>query len=108
MTARTSAKPRAPIGSARSRAKRTRKAEGRASPTAASSKTGADTRVEPGRDEIGRKRAENVEAGRQHDAAHDHWIVAGVERVEDQPPDARPREDDLGEDCSGDHVADAD
>src|SRR5262245_33993281 len=102
--ATTSTRPNRPSESDSKR----RSAEARAGAGAISSKTGADTWIEPGNQQIGRERAEREErGGDQHGAARDREI-AGDHGIEHQLAGAGPREDDLGEDRAREQVADAD
>src|SRR5215213_6951074 len=91
----TSARPRRPRGSAKPRL--TTVHPGARPRVTALSEACTDTGVQPGDEEIGYKRRQHVEArGDQHGAAH-QGIVARVNSIIDELPDAGPCKHDLRE-----------
>src|SRR5215208_585748 len=89
----TSARPRRPRGSAEPRL--TTVHPGARPRVTALSEACTDTGLQPGDEQIGDKRRQHIEArGDQHGAAH-QGIVARVDGIIDELPDAGPRKHNL-------------
>src|SRR5882672_4743025 len=93
----TSSDTKAPPANASRRVRRERPT-GAAVGAAGASSAGADAGIEDAIEQVDEEVDHDEEDGREEDRALHHGIVAVVDRLDREPPDARPREHGLGHD----------